>query len=396
MANIRTDVPYTISNGSEVSFAAPCNCNAVTGLKVYYPGGSKVFTFKDAHGTDLAGINNLFAKGAVVKAILDVSNGHAYLQNPDTNGYLERQFRYLEELIYNTSSPWNLLDNSDFSQIVNQRGENSYVQSGYGFDRWVSLRTTLSAQIVFDEDANTNVLQLANKAPELSVFGQRISPELSQKMCGKAYTFAVCLSNGQIIVCSGLCSDLDITGSENVRQFSASGSGGLHSIEVIKVAETQGFTARIINAAQGVVNLRWAALYEGEYTAETLPAYRPKGYMAELDECRRYYQKFGNSFKNGVITTGGTMLRLGIPLAVPMRLNKPTMTIINASGLRTVNGSNAEPTITTSTISIYPDGAALVDLTVSEIIDVTTNKPIAVTNNTPIAMYFSAELSAEL
>ena len=34
-----------------------------------------------------------------------------------------------------------------------------------------------------------------------------------------------------------------------------------------------------------------AALYEGEYTAETLPPYVPKGYAAELAECLIYYRK---------------------------------------------------------------------------------------------------------
>jgi hypothetical protein len=38
----------------------------------------------------------------------------------------------------------------------------------------------------------------------------------------------------------------------------------------------------------------WMALYEGEYTAETLPEYQPKGYAAELQECRRYYLSFGD------------------------------------------------------------------------------------------------------
>ena len=34
----------------------------------------------------------------------------------------------------------------------------------------------------------------------------------------------------------------------------------------------------------------WAALYEGEYTADNLPPYVYKGYAAELMECQRYYQ----------------------------------------------------------------------------------------------------------
>lgn len=37
------------------------------------------------------------------------------------------------------------------------------------------------------------------------------------------------------------------------------------------------------------VELAWVALYEGEYTADTLPPYVSKGYTAELAECQRYY-----------------------------------------------------------------------------------------------------------
>ena len=39
-----------------------------------------------------------------------------------------------------------------------------------------------------------------------------------------------------------------------------------------------------------VVALKWIALYEGEYTKDTLPKYRPKNFSAELMECMRYYQ----------------------------------------------------------------------------------------------------------
>lgn len=37
MAYIRVDVSYTIQNGSEVVFVAPCDSNEINGLKVYYP-----------------------------------------------------------------------------------------------------------------------------------------------------------------------------------------------------------------------------------------------------------------------------------------------------------------------------------------------------------------------
>ena len=91
MANIKLEVGHELVNGLPVTFAAPCNCTEIAGLKVYYPGGSKEFTFKDAHGNALTGLGNLFSKGAYVKAILDVTGGNAYLQNADTNAYLEAQ-----------------------------------------------------------------------------------------------------------------------------------------------------------------------------------------------------------------------------------------------------------------------------------------------------------------
>ena len=91
MANIKVELSQEIIDGQPVTFVAPCNCNEITGLKVCYPDGSKVFTFKDAHGNALTGLGNLFGKGAYVKAILDVTNGYAYIQNADTNGYLEAE-----------------------------------------------------------------------------------------------------------------------------------------------------------------------------------------------------------------------------------------------------------------------------------------------------------------
>ncbi|MEI3414725.1 MAG: hypothetical protein V8Q88_06075 [Christensenellales bacterium] len=39
------------------------------------------------------------------------------------------------------------------------------------------------------------------------------------------------------------------------------------------------------------ITVKCTALYEGEYTAETLPPYVPKGYAAELAECLRYYRR---------------------------------------------------------------------------------------------------------
>ena len=91
MANIKVELSHGILDGQPVTFVAPCDCTTGTRLMVCYPEGEKEFVFKDAHGHDLTGIGNLFASGAYVKAILDTKNGYAYLQNADTNAYLEAQ-----------------------------------------------------------------------------------------------------------------------------------------------------------------------------------------------------------------------------------------------------------------------------------------------------------------
>ena len=72
--------------------------------------------------------------------------------------------------------------------------------------------------------------------------------------------------------------------------------------------------------------VRWAALYEGEYTAETLPPYVPKGYAAELAECLRYYRKIkGDTQTFGGYAASGNAYAF-IPLAQAMRI-APTVTV---------------------------------------------------------------------
>lgn len=85
MAYININTDYPIYDGMQITFKAPCDCTEARGLCV----NSQNFVFKDAHGVTLTGIGNLFSEGAYVKVILDAVNGYAYMQNADTNSYLE-------------------------------------------------------------------------------------------------------------------------------------------------------------------------------------------------------------------------------------------------------------------------------------------------------------------
>ena len=97
MANIRVDVNYTIKDGSEIVFRSPVDCSAITGLIVYYPAEdgnttSQELALADAHGNNVGDIDHLFAENVVVKVILDVTHAMAFVQNADTNAYIEGTF----------------------------------------------------------------------------------------------------------------------------------------------------------------------------------------------------------------------------------------------------------------------------------------------------------------
>ena len=104
MPKIRVDLEATVINGQALTFKAPADCSQITGLIIYYPDGSAVvskdFKFVDAHGVDVgSGTVSLFAANALVKVILDTDAAKAYVQNADTNAYLEKRFEDIEKLV---------------------------------------------------------------------------------------------------------------------------------------------------------------------------------------------------------------------------------------------------------------------------------------------------------
>ena len=101
MPKIRIDRDLPIINGQPLTFQSPADCSDITGLIIYYPEGdittSKEFAFVDAHGVDVgSGKISLFAENALVKIVLDTVAGKAYVQNADTNNYLETKFSEIE------------------------------------------------------------------------------------------------------------------------------------------------------------------------------------------------------------------------------------------------------------------------------------------------------------
>lgn len=109
MAQIRIDLAEPLLDGMDIKFQAPCDCSDITGLLVYYPTedstDSKTFSFRDSHGNDLTGLGNLFSQGSYVKVIVDANNGYAYLQNADTNGYIESKIGAMPKFYFGDAEP---------------------------------------------------------------------------------------------------------------------------------------------------------------------------------------------------------------------------------------------------------------------------------------------------
>lgn len=306
-----------------------------------------------------------------------------------------------EEYVVNHGTPTNFLDNSYFGQMVNQYGTEHATGVGYYIDRWYSNHSFMSVgpmSHAYDNGSIVNLLGIGNMnlegvSTQNAILSQQIEPVKSKYMRGRTFTFAVKKLDGTVVVCSGVCSRgtaPENATEEDLIQFSAEvNSGYLAAIDVYKNPETNNFEARIKVSPGGQVYLLWAALYEGEYTVDTLPAYQPKGYAAELLECRRYYYVLSNSLKTGIISedSNGTLLRLGIPLAVTMRAT-PTMTIKTADGLRMVVGCNETPEILSSSVYLYDDCSIRIDLWITPYLNTIYD--------TPIALYFSAILDANL
>ena len=105
---------------------------------------------------------------------------------------------------------------------------------------------------------------------------------------GEKLTLAAKVKNGGLIVVSGQYPTV-APSSTTVIATVTSGS------VTLRIEAAAGYGVAVIAATPGSsINLEWAALYEGEYTAETLPEYQPKGYGAELSECQRYFYKFSS------------------------------------------------------------------------------------------------------
>lgn len=192
----------------------------------------------------------------------------------------------------------NLLDNSDFRDPVNQRGFSSTTSTGesMGIDRWLfSVNSGGSLSLT----ADGLVCQNANLI-------QKIESKLLDS--SKEYTQVFWLSDGTPVFPTKLIEFNYSSGVGRVVYYGITGT------------------------------IAAAALYEGSYTADTLPAYVPKGYAAELAECMRYFERLGvvSSEILGTVAfakSGAKSVIISMQYQ-PKRVGKPTLVFGDVSKYR--------------------------------------------------------------
>lgn len=156
----------------------------------------------------------------------------------------------------------NLLDNSDFRNPVNQRGIYDTTESEnlrYTIDRWISYLTSIDV-------SQTGMLLSGQFGSGYNTIYQYVplTPD------GRIYTAALYYADGTVKCASG-----DFL-------TKAGGVGAEYGVLLEKDSDGKPYVQLYTYDGKRIIG---AALYEGSYTADTLPSYVPKGKRVEMLNC---------------------------------------------------------------------------------------------------------------
>lgn len=258
-------------------------------------------------------------------------------------------------------APHNLLDNSDFTNPVNQRGATSY--SGnfiYLIDRWIVAEGPSGSVSVQVEDGG---ITFTTSNGGLVYLIQRFEKGFLDT--SKDYTIVAYMNDGSSL----------ITG------YIDRSNGSYDAVNI---------------TFQSGSKIKWVALYEDSYTADTLPPYVPKGYTAEFAECRRYYKRFTAPYAGiagtGYVTGSAKYIYINPPDNYPMRINKPSFAFKGVINVRGINGYIVED-YGDAVIRVYENATGCIPT-----LEISRGDSAAwnVTNNTPVAVQFHANSVLEL
>lgn len=220
----------------------------------------------------------------------------------------------------------NLFDNSNF--MINQRGETSYTGKAYTVDRWAVAVREATVNVV-----PNGITFTLNDSTGSSYLEQRVLPEKIK--LGKTYTVAAFV-DGEVI-----CGSFTYNGETNGSTLLVSIGKTLMCVYFYTAYQAFRIGFSDVNVAH---TIEWAALYEGEYTVETLQPYVPKPFVTELLECQRYYFQCGSDWAfYGYIGTRTNKAYINILLPVDMRIT-PTATLHDGYIRLYINGAAQDVT----------------------------------------------------
>lgn len=219
----------------------------------------------------------------------------------------------------------NQLDNSNFANPVNQRGQSFYNTAGsYCIDRWIVA--SLDSQGV--ANVGSGYVALCNTTNDY-VDLQQILPNASG-LKGLDMTFAV-----------------KMNGSDDPFILNFTFGTYKHATFVDdKIALIHWNEDRVIIRAQNTgetwYGFTWAALYVGTFTVDTLPYYVPRGYVDEYHECCRYYYQVPGSsiYAYPGYFSSSTLARITINTPMRMRI-VPSVNVETVANCVMFSGSSS-------------------------------------------------------
>ena len=240
----------------------------------------------------------------------------------------------------------NLLDNSDFRNPVNQRGKNTYNNTGneYTIDRW---KTQYGTNISIENGY-------------INIFGDWELYQIIQNPKDGIYTFAVRIRINSVGQYQPVIYVNDGSGTGNECLLDANIGEWKTYILQHNLSSTTGETITFALAPRGgngtgSISVEWAAMYKGAYDASTLPAYQPKGYAAELAECMRYYKTMGFPAIPCANNPAGTQVYGFLPFR--MRIDNPT---VSCDTLYFFKGDTTFCSVSSASAASYGTGTRIV------------------------------------
>lgn len=301
---------------------------------------------------------------------------------------------------------YNYLDNSNFA--VNQRGKSEYSSTGYSYDRW-RFRSSNGGKAT----KLARGIRITVGTSGLCGVYQRIATQdytpVFDALAGKPVTLAIKIA-ANTLSASGSSAGIDLL-DHNGTTTEGSGSvviarrgipNGTTGIVVATGTMPESITNDGITAllrtphteTTGYIDIEWMALYEGTYTADTLPEYVPNSYVQELLECQRFYLGYPSADATGHVTAGATLYNLYFGIPTVMR-TRPTVSAFSflarmgQGGYSALCPSAASVTISTAT-------AAKCDIVPRVHIQFSVDTAVDVNNSIMQVFINNLELSADL